>query len=362
MYRIFSLILCSISLLTIGCSTAQEDYSTIIFFIGDVKKNNAEAEIGGIVNPNDTITTGAQSSCDIKIGGSIVRIKEKSKMIISSLLKKGDGEQTTLGLEMGKILCKTKKLMKSDQFMVKTPTSVAGVRGTKFSVETDAVKTARIKVYGGKVKVVKRIKQFEGQIDKLLEAAPSVSKEEKVVITEKEVAKAEKIVEKVLKEEKAKVKDIEVAIKKAMETVKEDVVVSKNDIKKFQVEDFKEESKEIIAVEEKPKDVINEIAKIVKIAKKTPKPEGRLLVTRYELFYIKKGKVEWQGKVIKPPLKIKDKIYIASGDYVFCASADGPVLWKRKMQTNGNIEIKDNKLFVSSKGKIKELNLKTGKL
>ena len=96
---------------------------------------------GDVLKENDIITTGIMSSCDIRIGDSIIRIKEKSKVLISQLLKNGNVENITLGLDIGKMLCKPKKLIKSESFLVKTPTAVAGVRGTQFSVEADIKKT-----------------------------------------------------------------------------------------------------------------------------------------------------------------------------------------------------------------------------
>ena len=82
MKKLFSILLCSVVIMAVGCAKEEDGFSSIIFFIGDVKINNAEAEIGKVILQNDVITTGGDSSCDIKIGGSIVRIKEKSKMLI----------------------------------------------------------------------------------------------------------------------------------------------------------------------------------------------------------------------------------------------------------------------------------------
>ena len=77
-----------ISILIAGCSIKEsEEYAVIAFVIRDVKKNNIEAEIGDIIKENDIITTGDNSSCDVKIGESILRIKSKSNVKITSLIK-----------------------------------------------------------------------------------------------------------------------------------------------------------------------------------------------------------------------------------------------------------------------------------
>lgn len=361
MKKLFCTTLCLVLIVVFGCvKEAEDDYSMIIFYIGEVKKNNKDAEIGDIILQNDLISTGIQSSCDIKIGGSIIRVKEKSNVKLSELYRKDNIEKTTLDLDVGKMLCKAKKLSKSESFMVKTPTAVAGVRGTKFTVEADVQKTSRIKVFDGDVKVIKRVKQIEDKVEKVLETAASITDEQKVIITEKEVKATEKIVEKAILDEQKINVNAEAAATKAIDAHKADIGIAKKEVQKFKVEDFKDENKEMIAVKEKPKEVMVELKKIVKLEKKQPVPEGRLLITRYEIYFIKNEKPLWEGKVINPPLQKDNKLYIASGDYVFCASLDGPVFWKRNIKNDGKIEIKDDKLIIYSEGKTKELDLVTG--
>ncbi|MBN2401947.1 MAG: FecR domain-containing protein [Spirochaetes bacterium] len=363
MNKLLYSVLCLILITPFGCiKEAEDDYSTIIFFIGDVKKNNKEIGIGDIILQNDIIATGAQSSCDIKIGGSIIRVKEKSNVKMAELYRKDDIERTSVDLDVGKLLCKAKKLSKSENFLVKTPTAVAGVRGTKFTVEADTQKTSRIKVFNGNVTVVKRVKQLdEAVIGKIMETAPSLASEEKVIITEKEVKHTEKIVEQAIEKEQKINKDIDAATLKVIsETNREDVLVANKEIQKFKIEDFAEENNEMITVKEKPKEVIAEIKKVVILEKKQPVPEGRLLITRYEIYFIKNEKPLWEGKIINPPIQKDNKIYIASGDYVFCASIDGPVLWKRNIKNDGKVEVIGDKLLVFSEGKAKKLDLITG--
>lgn len=341
-----------------GCAKVEEDYAMISFFIGEVKKNKADIEIGSAIKENDRLTTGAQSSCDVKIGSSIIRIKENSDVVISSLMKQGNIENTALGLSVGKMLCKPRKLMKSESFLVKTPTAVAGVRGTKFTVEADTNKTTRIKVYDGKVKVIKRVAKLEDKMQQIIEEAPAVSEKEKVVITEKEMKQAEKKVDEILTRNAEK--GVEVSVVKIVEQVKNDVVVAKKEIQTFKIEDFKQEKSEMITVEEKPKEVIKKIAEIIKTEKEKPKPDGRLLVTRYDIYFIKNGKVLWEGKVINAPVRKDNNLYIASGDYVYCASSDGPVLWRKNIENDGKLEIRNNKVVINSKGAEKLLDPETG--
>ncbi len=350
-------ILLAIAMIVPGCTKSAEDYATVTFLIGDVKKNNVDIEIGEVIKEKDSLVTGAQSSCDVRIGESIIRIKENSKVLISQLMRSGNLENTGLGLEVGKVLCKPRKLMKSESFLVKTPTAVAGVRGTKFTVEADQQKTTRIKVFDGEVKVIKRVASLEDSVEQLLQEAPAVEEKEKVVVTEKDVKLAEQRVEQAFSKEG---RGSEVALVKVIEQVKDDVVVARREVQTFKVEDFKDERAEIIAIEPKPMDIVRQIEKAVEMEKERPKPDGRLLVTRYEIYFIKSGKILWEGKLITPPLRKDDKIYIASGDYVFSATLDGPVIWRKNIENDGRLEVKGEKLVVHSKQGIRELDLGTG--
>jgi hypothetical protein len=96
--------------LALSCSKGQVDeYAMITFMIGDVAKNELPVSIGDIVQEKDSLKTGEDSFCDVKIGSSIIRIKQKSKVVIASLVHKGNLESTDLSLGVGKMLCKPKK-------------------------------------------------------------------------------------------------------------------------------------------------------------------------------------------------------------------------------------------------------------
>lgn len=363
MKRNISVIIAVITCMMIsGCSQKDaEEYAMVSFMIGDVKKNNIDAHIGDVIKENDVISTADNSFCDIKIGESIIRVKALTNLKISSLIKKENTENTTLGLDTGKLLCKPKKLLKDDSFFVKTPTAVAAVRGTQFAVEADTKLTTRIKVFKGEVKVAKRVKLLETSIDKVMSIAPSLKKEEKVIITADEVKKAEKVVENSLKKETAGSTPSDEVIEKVINNNKKDIVVQTGDIEKFEPEDFTKEKQELIQIEQKPKEVIVKIVHAIKQEKEKPVPEGRLLVTRYDIYFIKDGKIVWEGKVINEAVKSGDKLYIASGDYVFCALGDGSVLWKANIKNDGKVTVEGDKLKVYAGKKSIELDSDTGK-
>jgi len=331
--------------IVIACSTGKnEEHAIISFMIGDVKKNGMDTQIGDVIKKEDVLKTLADSFCDIKIGESLIRIKANSNVVISSLLDSVGNEDTVLGLMNGRMLCKPKKLLKSEKFMIKTPTAVAGIRGTQFSVEADKLKTTRIKVFSGKVKVAKRVKQLESKVHEVVEIAPTLNKEEKIIITAKDVKKAEKAVENSLKRETAKGNSQEDVLAKVISLNKSNIIVQRKDVRKFAASEFIKENKEIIQVEEKPKKIIVRIKKVIKKTIEEPKPEGRLLVTRYDVYYIKDGKIKWEGKLLSAPVRIGKKLYVASEDYIFCADDDGPVMWRKNIINDGKIKVENGQV------------------
>ena len=359
MKRIIIPVISFVIMLVVGCSSDQKEaYAAINFILGDVTVNNTTVEIGHVLNEEDVIITGSDSFCDVKIGGSIIRVKEKSRMVLSRILNSRDMENTTLNIDSGKMLCKPKKLLKNDKFVVKTPTAVAGVRGTQFTVEADQAKTSRIKVYDGKVQIARRVKQLEGATERMLEVAPTLQTKEKIIITEKEVRDAEKRVDQMLKN----FKDLnsEETIAMVLKDSRKEIAFNTADIEMFSAEDFNMETKEIIEIKEKPKEIVKRIKKVIQQEKALPKPEGRLLITRYEVYFIKNGKVKWEGRVEGEPIRKNGKIYIASGEYVFCASEEGPVLWRKNIINNGTVNFKDGAIQVYTKDTTHRLDPETG--
>ncbi len=342
-----------------GCSKFKADeYAMITFMIGDVTKNNSMVQIGDLVKEKDVIQTGADSICDVKIGESLIRVKQKTSVILSSLIKTAQAENTEIELNAGKLLCKPKKLIKSESFLVKTPTAVAGVRGTQFSVEADANGTSRIKVFEGSVRVARRIKRLDDRVNRILNMAAEIGKEEKVVITKKDVERAEKLVDALLKKEPRP--GDEIALNSVVDRAGKDIAVSTKSVDKFLLDDYAKDSKEIIDIKPRRKEVIQELNRVIEEEIEAPKPNGRLLVTNFEVYFIKNGKVEWEGKIVEEPVKRDNKIYVVSGDQVFCASVRGPVFWRKQIENDGKIRVLKNRIIVMSQGQQVSLDSDTG--
>ncbi len=220
MKRITTLGLAVFVALSFSCSKKTENRSraVITFIIGEVQtfRNNVwgNAEMGSDLYQGDRIRTRADATVDIQIGRSVVRVKEKSEVSLATLFmdRSTGSENTSLELAIGTVLAKPKKLVKGESFMVKTPTAVAGVRGTMFMVESNAAKDTRVEVVDGRVQVSKRIaaleniesdsvrdseaiKKIEAHVE---ESSVTVKENEAVRVGAKEVANVNTQVEKVV--------------------------------------------------------------------------------------------------------------------------------------------------------------------
>ncbi len=144
------------SLLMIGmCSAAMAEdagrTAEIVDVDGDAKVRllgSAEwvlAEKGMVLAQGDTVKTGSDSTMTLRLDNddekAYVELDENSKMLISRLLMNDDkgGKRTLLDLPIGEIMIEVDELSAESKFEVKTPSAVAGVRGTKFSVRVEAI-------------------------------------------------------------------------------------------------------------------------------------------------------------------------------------------------------------------------------
>ncbi len=122
----------------------------IISVTGDtvVKKMGQEswapAKIDMMMTQGDMIKTGNESDSILDLGGSgTVEVKPNSQLSLAQIVEDSTSgnKKTLLDLAMGEVFIKADKLRSpNEKFEVKTPTSIVGVRGTKFSVKVEAVK------------------------------------------------------------------------------------------------------------------------------------------------------------------------------------------------------------------------------
>ncbi|WP_102348180.1 DUF4073 domain-containing protein [Bacillus sp. Marseille-P3661] len=108
-----------------------------------IKKGNSTREFkakeGMSLSEGDSIRTVKKSSANIVYDdGSKTSIAPSSKLSVSKLKDKANGNQTKVKVLSGKIWNSVKNLSNAnDEYDVETPTAVMGVRGTHFIVTTD---------------------------------------------------------------------------------------------------------------------------------------------------------------------------------------------------------------------------------
>lgn len=146
----FSVILFSILfVVSIGCKKTEAPKTVvnngiINFMTGDVtintNGNTVKANVGDSVTQGMVVKTGAKAVVDIYFSGSVIRILEKSSVVMKELVKELESskEISEFYVENGKLFSKvSRKLVEGEKFKVTSPTAVAGVRGTEFLVEEE---------------------------------------------------------------------------------------------------------------------------------------------------------------------------------------------------------------------------------
>lgn len=147
----FSAILFSILLImnVAGCkkdeaSRTVANNGIVNFMTGDVTittdGNTIKANVGDSITQGMVIKTGAKAVVDIYFNGSVIRILEKSTVVMKELVRDlaTNKELSEFYIENGRLFSKvSRKLVEGEKFKVTSPTAVAGVRGTEFLVEED---------------------------------------------------------------------------------------------------------------------------------------------------------------------------------------------------------------------------------
>ncbi len=101
--------------------------------------------------------------------GHAVKIFSLSSMTISSASSDDKSEKTQLDIGKGRIFSKINKLSSKDSsFTVKTPTAIAGVRGTEFMIEIQEDNSSKITLLEGQLDVIGE------QIEQVLEQNTSI--------------------------------------------------------------------------------------------------------------------------------------------------------------------------------------------
>ena len=113
-------------------------------------RQNVSASVGNMLFNGDRINTSEKASVALLfIDGSLLKIQESSEVTISAQ-KKGERElDTQIDLPLGEVWAKVTR--RDSKFDIETPSSVASVKGTEFSVNVDQFGTSSLFVLDGLV-------------------------------------------------------------------------------------------------------------------------------------------------------------------------------------------------------------------
>lgn len=168
-------------------SRQQPDHAICSFAYNDVVLHRGAETLrvnaGTELIRGDRIVTGDRSFADIVVDDTAkIRLRSRSSLSISHIIGHDTGNPLNLDVHIGRgaVLFSFKKLGKGDTATVRTPTSVAGVRGTSFGVEVKDDRSVRYEVLEGKIKVRSRVDvsekgignaqgDIQGRVDRILE-------------------------------------------------------------------------------------------------------------------------------------------------------------------------------------------------
>lgn len=169
---------------------ASLDSAKFTYVKGDVLVSGKPATLGQTVSKDATIEVKNNSMAVLQFSSAAsITLKANSVLSIANLSKNDSGKPVIeLSQNTGSSFSKIAK--GQSEFSIKTPTAVAGVRGTSFELVVGNGKTTQIKLLEGKVQVAKASATKEE-----MAAAPVVEAGQKVEATEAGVAKPVEITE-----------------------------------------------------------------------------------------------------------------------------------------------------------------------
>jgi len=149
----------------------SQDRASIVKISGSVAIERAGEKLipskGMVLNAYDKITTSKGAALDVTFDDGlkdIVKIGSNSHVVLES---DAIQKQTSIFMDRGEILLKLEKLEKGSNFQVRTPTAVAGVRGTSFGVQLKG-KEAVISDFESKIYVKGLNQEYVENEDELL--------------------------------------------------------------------------------------------------------------------------------------------------------------------------------------------------
>ncbi len=137
----------------------SDNTALVVFASGMVEKERdgvvSVLDIGDTVMRDDTIRVGGDGLVELQIGNSAtMMLEENTVAVLERLLNTADSMKVQTQVLEGTVLAKVDGMREADRFSVRTRSTVAGVRGTQFVVESLPDGSGRVAVGTGKVMVL----------------------------------------------------------------------------------------------------------------------------------------------------------------------------------------------------------------
>lgn len=138
---------------------AQQNIGRILSIVGDVDITSISGgakfvpQVGAMITDDHRIRTGGRSYVEVLLNdGSKLFIREVTVVNLSGLKMIEADPPTRIQVVTGKLRITMKKTFRSRSLLLRTPTAVAGVRGTDFGVVVGGLET-KLVVFEGEVEV-----------------------------------------------------------------------------------------------------------------------------------------------------------------------------------------------------------------
>lgn len=147
----------------IASEITHMDAASVTMVKGSVKAYRTGGKIGKPLKKGDLISkdleirVAEKARIELRFpDGTVMRLAERSRLRMNEISynSKTDGKKVNVGLSLGKLWAKVKKLATEDSSVeVKTSNAVAGVRGTVYGVHVEEDASSLVRVYDGSVSV-----------------------------------------------------------------------------------------------------------------------------------------------------------------------------------------------------------------
>lgn len=208
-----------------GCVKEKKEAAPIRLSdrLGTVSLNQRgkDAPVGTILKIGDRLFTGEKSMATLLMpDNSMIRVFEESEFRIIKMESAGDGGvDTRLAVDRGRSMFVIEKLARGGKLSVITPTAVAAVRGTTFTVEVKDTKAITdLKVLRGSVYIEAK---DEALVNSLVKDGEMIALSSTAVVDDKKPI-PEKRLEELKEEEKAFIRDSDEPVQEAKKEVAPD--------------------------------------------------------------------------------------------------------------------------------------------